>query len=588
MIIINDLAMSYGARILFTDVNLHIKNNKRYGLVGANGAGKTTFFKVLTKEEEPAFGDINIPKNSKVGCLKQDQFLYENTKIIDTVIAGNKELWKALQEKEEILNRQECSDEDGYKLGELEQIIYDNDGYTAEIFAASLLVGLGIAEKYHYEPLSALSGGYKLRVLLAQSLFNNPDILLLDEPTNHLDIISIYWLENYLKNSFKGILIFISHDLAFLNNVATDILDIDYGEIKLYTGNYDNFVQEKQIIAAQKLSERNFLEKKIENMQAWVDKFRAGTRARQSASREKQLEKIELPDIQKSSRISPLFRFKQLRNSGKLVLKIDQITKDFENKQILDLLHNEANKEEFKGDTERSTAAYTSVREDASTGSTYKLPLEASYAKGLLNKVSFNVSRGEKIIIIGANGIGKSTLLKILMNKISADQGSYEWGYESQISYFAQDHHELLNENISIIDWLKKQSEKETENTIRNTLGQVLFRSDEVNKNILSLSGGEGARLLLAKMMLEKSNILVLDEPTNHLDIESREALKKSLIDFEGTVILVTHDRDFAKSIATRIIALSHRKNLIDFKGKYDDYIEKYGNDYLSSAIKLS
>lgn len=539
MIIINDLAMSYGARILFTDVNLHIKNNKRYGLVGANGAGKTTFFKVLTKEEEPAFGDINIPKNSKVGCLKQDQFLYENTKIIDTVIAGNKELWKALQEKEEILNRQECSDEDGYKLGELEQVIYDNDGYTAEIFAASLLVGLGIAEKYHYEPLSSLSGGYKLRVLLAQSLFNNPDILLLDEPTNHLDIISIYWLENYLKNSFKGILIFISHDLAFLNNVATDILDIDYGEIKPYTGNYDNFVQEKQIIAAQKLSERNFLEKKIENMQAWVDKFRAGTRARQSASREKQLEKIELPDIQKSSRISPLFRFKQLRNSGKLVLKIDQITKDFENKQIL-------------------------------------------------NKVSFSASRGEKIIIIGANGIGKSTLLKILMNKIAADQGSYEWGYESQISYFAQDHHELLNENISIIDWLKKQSEKETENTIRNTLGQVLFRSDEVNKNILSLSGGEGARLLLAKMILEKSNILVLDEPTNHLDIESREALKKALIDFEGTVILVTHDRDFAKSIATRIIALSHRKNIVDFKGKYDDYIEKYGNDYLSSAIKLS
>ena len=261
-----------------------------------------------------------------------------------------------------------------------------------------MLVGLGIAEKYHYEPLSALSGGYKLRVLLARSLFNNPDILLLDEPTNHLDIISIYWLENYLKNSFKGILIFISHDLAFLNNVVTDILDIDYGEIKLYTDTGN--------------------EKKIENMQAWVDKFRAGTRARQSASREKQLEKIELPDIQKSSRISPLFRFKQLRNSGKLVLKIDQITKSFEDKQIL-------------------------------------------------NKISFNVSRGEKIIIIGANGIGKSTLLKILMNKISADQGSYEWGYELQISYFAQDYHELLNENISIIGWFKKQSEKETENTIK-------------------------------------------------------------------------------------------------------------------------
>lgn len=531
MIIINDLAMSYGAKILFTDVNLHIKDNKRYGLVGANGAGKTTFFKVLMREEEPAFGEVNIPKNSKVGCLKQDQFLFENTKIIDTVIAGNKELWQALQEKEEILNKQECSDEDGYKLGELEQIIFDNDGYSAEVFASSLLTGLGINEKYHYEPLSILSGGYKLRVLLAQSLFNNPDILLLDEPTNHLDIVSIYWLENYLKNSFKGILIFISHDLAFLNNVATDILDIDYGEIKSYTGNYDNFTQEKAIIAEQKLSERNFLEKKIENMQAWVDKFRAGTRARQSSSREKQLEKIQVPDLQKTSRISPLFRFLQLRPSGKLVLKIDQITKSFEDKQIL-------------------------------------------------NKVGFSVSRGEKIIIIGANGIGKSTLLKILMNKIEADQGSYEWGYEAQISYFAQDHHELLNENISILDWLKNYAEKETENTVRNILGQVLFRSDEVNKNILNLSGGEGARLLLAKMILEKSNILVLDEPTNHLDLESREALKKALVDFDGTVILVTHDRNFA-SLATRIIALFHKRNIIDFKGKYKEYVEKYGNDYL-------
>ncbi|WP_255359853.1 ABC-F family ATP-binding cassette domain-containing protein [Wolbachia endosymbiont of Laodelphax striatellus] len=306
---------------------------------------------------------------------------------------------------------------------------------------------------------------------------------------------------------------------------------VDYGEIKSYTGNYDNFIQEKAIIAEQKLSERNFLEKKIENMQAWVDKFRAGTRARQSASREKQLEKIQVPDLQKTSRISPLFRFLQLRPSGKLVLKIDQITKSFEDKQIL-------------------------------------------------NKVGFSVSRGEKIIIIGANGIGKSTLLKILMNKIEADQGSYEWGYEAQISYFAQDHHELLNENISILDWLKNYAEKETENTIRNILGQVLFRSDEVNKNILNLSGGEGARLLLAKMILEKSNILVLDEPTNHLDLESREALKKALVDFEGTVILVTHDRDFA-SLATRIIALSHKRNIIDFKGKYKEYVEKHGNDYL-------
>ncbi|MFY9590119.1 ABC-F family ATP-binding cassette domain-containing protein [Rickettsia endosymbiont of Halotydeus destructor] len=533
MIIINNLAMSYGAKILFTDVNLHIKKGNRYGLVGANGAGKTTFFKVLLREEEPAFGEINISRNSKIGCLKQDQFRYENTLIIDTVIAGKEELWNALQEKNKLLEKVECDEETGFRLGELEQIIYDNDGYTAEIFAAELLVGLGIKEEHHSQPLSVLSGGYKLRVLLAQGLFNNPDILLLDEPTNHLDIVSIYWLENYLKTSFKGTLVFISHDLTFLNNVATHILDIDYGEIKPYTGNYDNFVKEKQLVAEQKLNEHAFLEKKIAVMQAGIDRFRAGTRARQSASREKQLEKIQLPDLQKSSRISPVFNFQQNRPSGKLVLKVSDISKSFTDKIVL-------------------------------------------------SKVNFTVSRGEKIIIIGPNGVGKSTLLKILLEKILADNGSYEWGYETQISYFAQDHHELLNENISILNWLTAQAETETDRTIRSTLGQVLFRQEEVNKNILSLSGGEGARLLLAKIILEKSNVLVLDEPTNHLDIEARNTLKEALVNYAGTLILVTHDRDFASHIATRVIAIS-QKSIIDFKGKYDEYLNKYNNDYLNS-----
>ncbi|MCC8369272.1 MAG: ATP-binding cassette domain-containing protein [Rickettsia endosymbiont of Oxypoda opaca] len=533
MIIINNLAMSYGAKILFIDVNLHIKKGNRYGLVGANGAGKTTFFKVLLKEEEPAFGEISISRNSKIGCLKQDQFRYENTLIIDTVIAGKEELWNALQEKNKLLAKPECDEETGFRLGELEQIIYDNDGYTAEIFAAELLVGLGIKEEYHYQPLSVLSGGYKLRVLLAQGLFNNPDILLLDEPTNHLDIISIYWLENYLKTSFKGTLVFISHDLTFLNSIATHILDIDYGEIKPYTGNYDNFVREKQLVAEQKLNEHAFLEKKIATMQAGIDRFRAGTRARQSASREKQLEKIQLPDLQKSSRISPVFNFQQNRSSGKLVLKVNDTSKSFADKMVF-------------------------------------------------SKVNFTVSRGEKIIIIGPNGVGKSTLLKILLGKIQADHGSYEWGYEAQISYFAQDHHELLNENISILNWLTAQAEKETDRTIRSTLGQVLFRQEEVNKNILSLSGGEGARLLLAKIILEKSNILVLDEPTNHLDIEARNTLKEALVNYPGTLILVTHDRDFASHIATRVIAISY-KSIIDFKGKYQEYLSKYNNDYLNS-----
>ncbi|BFD46829.1 MAG: ABC-F family ATPase [Rickettsia endosymbiont of Sergentomyia squamirostris] len=539
MIITTNLAMSYGAKILFTDVSLHIKKGNRYGLVGANGAGKSTFFKILLQEEEASIGEFTCVKNARIGCLKQDQFLYENTSIINTVIAGRSELWQALQEKEKLLAIDQCDEEIGYRLGELEQIIADNDGYISEIFAVELLLGLGIQEKYHHQSLSVLSGSYKLRVLLAQSLFNNPDILLLDEPTNHLDIVSIYWLENYLKQKFKGALVFISHDLVFLNNISTHILDIDYGTIKIYTGNYDIFVRDKQLVTEQKLKEFSHLEKKIAVMQSFVDRFRAlSSRARQAASREKQIEKMELPDIQKSSRVNPYFNFKQKRPSGKLALKVQGISKSYEDKKIL-------------------------------------------------NNVNFTVSRGEKIVIIGPNGIGKSTLLKILINKIFADLGSYEWGYETQVSYFAQDHHELLNESMSVIDWLSNQIPTENDNTLRTILGQLLFRKDEVTKNILNLSGGEGARLLLAKIILEESNILVLDEPTNHLDIESKDMLKKALINYQGTLILVTHDRDFASNIATRVIALSHR-TITDFKGKYQEYLHKYGNDYLDSSWVLA
>jgi ATPase subunit of ABC transporter with duplicated ATPase domains len=538
MIKINNLAMQYGPKLLFTDVNLNLNANSRYSLVGANGAGKSTFFKLIMKEEEPSGGEIIAVRNARIGCLSQDQFLYENTLIINTVIAGNKVLWRALQEKEKLLELEEFDDESGYRLGELEQIIADNDGYTAEILAAELLVGLGIKEEMHYQPLSMLSGGYKLRVLLAQSLFNNPDVLLLDEPTNHLDIPSIYWLETYLKEKFKGALLFISHDVMFLNNVSTHTLDIDYGEINIYTGNYDKFIAQKQQVIEHKMHEINYLEKKLARMQAFVDKFSAGTRSRQASSREKQMERIEMPDIQKSSRVSPSFNFKQKRASGKQVLKVEGIAKSYDDKVVL-------------------------------------------------NKVKFDIHRGEKVVIIGANGIGKSTLLKILLDRIKADVGTYAWGHEAQISYFAQDHHELLNESVSVIEWLTKQAETETIGTIRTALGQMLFRQDDVAKNILYLSGGEGARLLLAKIILEKSNILVLDEPTNHLDIESKESLKQALVDYVGTLILVTHDRDFATTIATRVIALTTR-GIVDFKGTYQEYLSSYADDYLNSNWVLA
>lgn len=531
MITINNLSYLIGAKLLFTGVNLILNPGFRYGLVGANGAGKSTFLKLLAKEEEPSDGEVNVAKRSRIGWLKQDQFRYENTSIINTVIAGNKELWQAMCEKEEALAKEVCDDETGYRLGELEQIILDNDGYSAEYIAAEILVGLGIKEEYHYQPLSVLSGGYKLRVLLAQSLFDNPDILLLDEPTNHLDIISIYWLENYLKERFKGVLIFISHDVSFVNNLATHILDIDYGEITQYTGNYNSFVEQKKLIMEQKLQEQKFLDKKIATMRVFVEKFRASaSRSKQALSREKLIDKIEMPDIKVSSRISPKFNFQQKRPSGKLALSVKDIGKSFKDAQVL-------------------------------------------------NKVNFSVSRGDKVIIIGPNGIGKSTLLKILLDRITADSGAFEWGYEAQRSYFAQDHHELLNKSMTIYDWLCDQLPSETTSRLRNALGNVLFKQDEVYKDVLNISGGEGARLLLAKIMVEEGNVLVLDEPTNHLDIEAKEALKEALIKFPGTLLMVTHDRDFAANIATRIIAITEKK-IIDYKGTYDEYLEKYSQDY--------
>jgi len=532
MLTVNDVAFLYGPRLLFTDVTLNLNAGYRFGLVGGNGAGKSTFLKLLAGEEEPSSGEINVMKRARLGWLKQDQFRYENVSIVNTVIAGNKALWNAMCEKEEIL-LSEIDDKAGYRLGELEEIIMDNDGYNAEYVASELLSGLGIKEEYHYNHLSTLSGGYKLRVLLAQSLFDNPDILLLDEPTNHLDIMSIYWLENYLKERFKGLLIFISHDVIFVNNLATHILDIDYGEIMQYTGNYYSFVEQKKAVMEQKLRELSYTEKRMSHLQSFVDKFRAGTRSRQAASREKQLEKIELPDIKKSSRISPNFDFKQKRQSGKLTLDVKDISKSFGDRKVL-------------------------------------------------NKVSFSISRGDKVIIIGPNGIGKSTLLKILLDQLTADDGTHKWGHEAHRSYFAQDHHEMLNESITAYEWLCEQLPGELTSKLRNIMGKMLFKQDDAYKNVLQLSGGEGARLLLGKIMVEESNCLILDEPTNHLDIEAKNTLKEALVKFPGTLIMVTHDRDFASNIATRIIAITEKK-IIDYKGTYDEYLDRYGQDYFKS-----
>ncbi|MBP9722359.1 MAG: ATP-binding cassette domain-containing protein [Gammaproteobacteria bacterium] len=527
MIILNQIAMGHGSRILFTDVSLKLNKNQRYALVGANGTGKSTLLKLVAGSESPSDGSIAIPKNTTMGWLKQDQFKYENTRILDVVLQGKPNLWAANQEKEELLTSPEYTEQIGYRLAELEEIIAHYDGYTAETTAINMLIGLGVAAEYHQKSLSILSGGYKLRVLLAQTLFANPDILLLDEPTNHLDILSIAWLEKYLKSEFCGLLVFISHDVEFINKLADKILDIDYGEIREYSGHYDKFLNEKAEIQQQKLNEKKHLEDKIANMQAFVDKFKAkASKARQAQSKLKQIEKIELPDIKHSSRVAPKFAFPVCRPSGKTVLKVDKLSKAYGDKIIF-------------------------------------------------NNVNFSIRRGEKIVIIGANGIGKSTLIKTLMGKITADNGEYEWGAETHINYLSQDHHDLLKDHQNLLNWLADHTSKSTTQEIRNMLGRVLFTKDDHDKDILTLSGGEAARLLLARIMLNPGNILVMDEPTNHMDLESITNLGTALRDYQGTLILVSHNRDLIKHVADRIIFITKDK-IIDSPGSYENFLLKH------------
>lgn len=508
MIRIDNLAMVYGTRVLFQDVNFMLNSSHRYGLVGANGTGKSTFLKLLAGQQTPHEGTIIYPKHMRTGWLKQDQFRYEDELVLNVVLQGKVDLWQAFQEKTAILSKA-IDEQAGYRLAEIEEIIMRYDGYNIEPFAEKLLIGLGIKEEQIYESLSCLSGGYKLRVLLAQALFNQPDILMLDEPNNYLDILSIAWLESYLKNEFKGLLIFTSHDQDFLNNVSTDILDIDYGEIRLYAGNYDTFLRKKEEVVRHKMHEREYLEKKIARWQIFIERFRASpSRAKQSLSKEKMIERIELPEVEKSSRLKPNFSFSIKRPSGKHVLKVSRLTKQFDEKTVLHNIH-------------------------------------------------YSVARGEKIAIIGKNSIGKSTLLNIIMGYLKADYGNFAWGFETHISYFAQEHNELAQSEQTVFQWLCDHVQNVTETGIRKMLGAVLLSQDDVHKKLYMLSGGEITRLLFAKMMLEQSNVLILDEPTNHLDIESRDELAHALKKYEGTVIFVSHDRHFVTKVATRIIGLT-------------------------------
>lgn len=535
MLEVRSISMQFGPKSLFQNVDLILLPTQRYGVVGANGTGKSTFLKVLAGEEQPSNGSVEKAKNLKIGILKQDHFRYEEDRLVDVVIRGNSILWDALVEKDALYSKEDFSEADGYRLSELEEIVMNQGGYEAESAAKNLLLGLGIAEKFHYGPLSALSGGYKLRVLLAQVLYQQPDIMLLDEPTNHLDILSIAWLEEFLKTQFKGLLIFISHDRSFLNNTSTNILDIDYDTILDYPGDYDKFCFAKEERLRLKQSELKNQEKRIEALQGFVDRFGAkASKASQAASRQKMIDRIELVEIKDSNIFKPYFNFHQKKPSGKTVVKVEQLHKKFDERI-------------------------------------------------LLKNVSFAIQRSDKCAIIGPNGIGKSTLLKILLNELQSDQGDFEWSDTVSVGYFAQDYRTQLIPEQTVWQWMEDNIAAPAQE-IRKILGQVLFRGSDVDKKIGMLSGGESARLIMAKLILEKHNVLIFDEPTNHLDLESIDALIEAIQLFPGAVLFVSHNRYFIDNISTRVLVLTEQYGVQNYLGNYNDYLEQYGKDYLATA----
>ncbi len=536
MISVSNVTMRYGAKILFEDVSVTFTAGRRYGLTGPNGAGKSTFMKVLTGELEPQKGSVVRPR--KVGVLKQNQYEFDAYRVVDTVIMGNKGLWAALEERELIYNKPEMTDEDGSRLGELEGIVGDEDGYEAEANAAVLLQGLDIPNELHQRKMSELQGGQKVRVLLAQALFGAPQALLLDEPTNHLDLESIHWLEDFLIR-YPGTLIVISHDRHFLNNVCTHTADIDYQTIITYTGGYDEMVLQKTSIRTRIEAQNEQREKKIAQLNDFIARFSAGTRSSQVNSRKKEVERLATSELARSNIARPYINFKMERPSGKTALEFEGVRKS------------------------------------------YRQP--DGKVEHVINGFSAMVQRGEKVVLMGRNAQGKSTLLKALLanapgieeKDVSIDSGTVRWGHEVSIGYFAQDHHGSIQRGMTAQDWLHQYDPKAAKEDIRGILGQMLFRGEEGLKMTDALSGGEAARLIFCKIMLLKPNVLVLDEPTNHLDLESINALNQAIQKFEGTVFLVTHDEDLIDETATRIwhfVGGPDNFQITDHKGTYEEY----------------
>jgi ATPase subunit of ABC transporter with duplicated ATPase domains len=536
MISVSNVTMRYGAKLLFEDVSVTFTSGRRYGLTGPNGAGKTTFMKVLSGDIDPQKGTVVKPR--KLGVLSQDQYAFDAYRVIDTVIMGNKPLWAALEEREHIYAKPEMTDADGSRLGELEGVVGEEDGYEAEANAAILLQGLDIPDALHERKMSEIQGGQKVRVLLAQALFGEPQALLLDEPTNYLDLDSILWLQDFLVR-YNGTLITISHDRHFLNSVCTHIADIDYETIILYNGGYDDMVEQKTAIRSRVESQNEQREKKISQLNDFIARFSGGTRSSQVTSRKKEVDRLATTELARSNIQRPYIRFEQERPSGKHVLEFEGVSKSY--------------------------------------------PQQDGPPLQVIDSFSASCMRGDKIVLMGRNGQGKSTLLKALLanapgiseSDVSIDSGTVKWGHEAQIGYFAQDFTSSIQKGMTVNDWLYQFDEDATKEDIRGILGRMLFRGEEGMKMTDALSGGESARLLFCKLMLQKPNILVLDEPSNHLDLEASNALNLALQKYEGTVLLVTHDLDLIDEVATRIWHFEGGPSdfrIVDFKGPYAEY----------------
>lgn len=525
-----NITMQFGSKPLFENISVKFGGGNRYGLIGANGCGKSTFMKILGGDLVPSAGNVVLDPNERLGKLRQDQFAFEKFSVLDTVIMGHTELWAVKEERDRIYALPEMSEEDGYKVADLEVAYGEMDGYSAESRAGELLLGVGIPVEQHYGPMSEIAPGFKLRVLLAQALFSDPEILLLDEPTNNLDIDTIRWLEQVL-NERNSTMIIISHDRHFLNMVCTHMADLDYGELRVYPGNYDEYMT-AATQARERLTADNAKKKaQIAELQSFVSRFSANaSKSKQATSRARQIDKIQLDEIKASSRQNPFIRFEQDKKLFRNALEVEKLTKGFDNGPLFKNL-------------------------------------------GLMLEV------GEKVAILGANGIGKSTLLKTLVGDLEPDSGSVKWSENSKIGYYAQDHEYEFDETLNVFDWMSQwKSEKDDEQAVRGILGRLLFGQDDIKKKVKVLSGGEKGRMLFGKLMMHRPNILIMDEPTNHMDMESIESLNMALEMYEGTLIFVSHDREFVSSLATRIIEITPNK-IVDFSGTYEDYLRSKGID---------